>query len=60
MAIDPLTGRTRVADRYVTLDLDRDRDGDGRRDGDRRRDDGIPDDDGRPRSSMGSRRDAAR
>jgi prepilin-type N-terminal cleavage/methylation domain-containing protein len=36
MAIDPLTGRTRVADRYVTLDLDRDRD--GRRDDDRRRD----------------------
>ncbi len=38
MAIDPVTGRTRVADRYVTLDVDRDRD--GRREDDRRREDG--------------------
>lgn len=38
MAIDPVTGKTRVADRYVTLDVDRDR-ADGRRD-DQRRDDG--------------------
>jgi general secretion pathway protein H len=30
MAIDPLTGRTGVADRYVTLDADRDRDRDAR------------------------------
>ncbi len=30
MAIEPLTGRTRVADRYVVLDLDRERDRDPR------------------------------
>ncbi len=53
MAIDPLTGRTRVADRYVELDPDRD---DDRRDDERRREDGHDGEHGarRERSSRGS------
>jgi general secretion pathway protein H len=50
MAIEPLTGRTRVADRYVTLDRDPDRDD--------RRDDGQRDT-GQLGRSMGRHRDAA-
>lgn len=52
MAIEPLTGRTRVADRYVVLEPDRDRD-DARRDRDR-------DDGERNRGFMRPRSDGAR
>jgi len=58
MAIEPLTGRTRVADRYVVLEPDADRD-DDRRDRDRNRnDDEAQDRTGGMRSSR-SKRDAA-
>lgn len=42
MAIEPLTGRTRVADRYVVLEPDDDDDDDRARDRDRSRDDARP------------------
>jgi general secretion pathway protein H len=58
MAIEPLTGRTRVADRYVTVDPDRDRD---RRSRD---DDGTFGRDGRggnfPRSGLAGDQDGRR
>jgi len=60
MAIEPLTGRTRVADRYVVLEPDPDRDDDSRdRDRDRdRRDDGSGDRGSGMRPSR-TKRDAA-
>jgi prepilin-type N-terminal cleavage/methylation domain-containing protein len=58
MAIEPLTGRTRVADRYVVLEPDPDRD-DEHRGGDRDRNDGeAKDRTGGMRSSR-AKRDAA-